>query len=274
MKRAAVIILLLLTQVLAGANDYRGLDSLLTQFYDTLLPEPVEAKTAEFDRLISSCRDSLTRQHVALAVFDHYRESKLMGEEEVAVHIFDRWFADGTIKMTGDMEKFDAQMFADFNRSTLIGMEAPVLTMKDNRNRDVTFPEQGRSAILFFFDTACSKCQLEAKVLPEILGKIDFPVNFYSIYCGQDKKAWCRFRSHFKVKNSNVTVHHLWDPEYDTEYLRLYGVISTPRMYMTEPQGSIIGRRLEPESLMEIIPVAGAIQAVYDKHIKNTESLF
>lgn len=271
MRKAAVIIFLLLSPVLAGANDYRGLDSLLLQFYETLLPEPVEAKIAEFDNLISTCHDSLTRQHVALAVFDHYRDSKLMGEEEVAIHIFDRWFADGTVKMTGEMEKFEAQMFADFNRSTLIGKDAPVLTMKDYRGVQVSFPGTGRCCVLFFFDTSCSKCQLEARVLPGILESADFPVNFYAVYCGQDKKAWRKFRNGFRVKNRNVRMFHLWDPEYDSDYLRLYGVISTPRMYLTEPQGSIIGRRLEPESLMEMLPVAGAIQSVYDKHIKDTE---
>ncbi len=271
MKRAAVIILSLLSPILAGGNDYRGLDSLLTQFYETLLPESIEVKTEEFDNLIASCRDSLTRQHVALAVFDHYRDSKLMGEEEVAIHVFDRWFADGSIKMTGEMEKFEAQMFADFNRSTLIGLDAPLLTMKDYRGRQVTFPESGRSSVLFFFDTSCSKCRLEAEVLPGILEKAGFPINFYAVYCGQNKTEWRKFRAKFRVRNKCVSISHLWDPEYDSDYLRLYGVISTPRMYLTEPQGSIIGRRLEPESLMEMLPVAGAIQSVYDKHIKDTE---
>ena len=58
---------------------YAGLDSLLTQFYGALLREDVSVKNAEFDALIESCRDSLTRQHVALSVFDHYRFSRVMG---------------------------------------------------------------------------------------------------------------------------------------------------------------------------------------------------
>lgn len=271
MRKTLVILLLLLSALSLRANDYRTLDSLLVQFYDALLPAPVEDKIVEFDRLIESCRDSLTRQHVALAIFDHYKESKLMGEEEVAVHVYDRWFADDSIRMTGDMEKFDAQMFADFNRSTLLGRDAPVITMKDKCGRPVTFPEQGKSAVLFFFDTSCAKCKLEIEVLPRILESVDFPINFYAVYCGSDKRSWRRFRNGFRIKNRYVQVQHLWDPEFETEYLRLYGVISTPKMYLTEPQGSIIGRRLEPESLMEMIPVAGAVQAVYDKHIKNTD---
>lgn len=272
MRRLLVIcVLALLLPAGMVARDYRGLDSLLVQFYDAMMMEPVEAKIHEFDSLIETCQDSLTRQHVALAIFDHYRESKVMGEEEVAVHIYDRWFADGTVRMTGEMEEFDAQMFADFNRSTLIGRDAPTVTMNDQCRRPVTFPETGRTCILFFYDTSCAKCQLEIKVLPGILEGIDFPVNFYAVNCGSDKKAWRKFRQSFRVRNRQVKLIHLWDPDMDTDYLRLYGIISTPKMYMTEPQGSVIGRRLEPESLMELLPVAGAIQAVYDKHTNTIE---
>lgn len=271
MKRLAVIVLLLSLPLIAGAQDYSGLDSLLTRFYRALTFEPVEEKITEFDALISTCKDSLTRQHVALQIFDHYREPELMGDEEVAVHIYDRWFADGKLGMTGEMEKFDAQMFADFNRSTLIGKQAPHVEMRKCCGGKMTIPEAGRSAILFFFDTSCNKCKVEARLLPSVLDRADFPVNFYAVYCGSDRKAWRQFRKEFKTGNRNVKIFHLWDPALDSDYLRLYGVISTPKLYMTEPGGCVIGRRLDPESLMQLLPTAGAIQAAYDKHIKNTE---
>ena len=53
-------------------NRYAGLDSLLTEFYSALVPEDIEVKNAEMDRLIETCHDSLTRQHVTLEIFDHY----------------------------------------------------------------------------------------------------------------------------------------------------------------------------------------------------------
>lgn len=271
MKRLFVILTSALLASNMWATDFSTLDSLLVQFYGALLPEPIETKIREFDSLIETCNDSLTRQHVALTIFDHYREPELMGDEEIAVHIYDRWFADGTVSMTGEMEKFEARMFADFNRNTLIGHEAPLISMYDKCGKLVQLPEKGKCSILFFYDTSCAKCRLEMKVLPQILESIDFPINFYAVYCGSDKKSWRRFRNTFRPRNRKLTTVHLWDPEMETDYLRLYGIISTPKMYMTEPQGNIMGRRLEPESLMELIPVAGAIQAVYDKHINNTD---
>lgn len=264
MKRLFIPLILLLLPIGAAAQRYDGLDSLLTGFYTALERAPLEEKTAEFDALIASCRDSLTRQHVATEIFDHYKDAPVMGDEEISVHIYDRWFADGTVKMAGEFSLMDARMFADFNRSTLIGCDAPQVVLIKPGGAKVSVPEKGRTAILFFYDTECAKCRLEAKVLPGILESIDFPVRFYAVYSGSDRKSWNRFRREFRVRNTSVRVEHFWDPGIDSDFIRWYGVISTPRMYLMEPSGSIIGRRLEPESLQQILPLAKQIATIYE----------
>jgi len=177
----------------------------------------------------------------------------VMGEEAVAIHLWDNWFKPGTIKMRSDFERFDAELFADFNRHTLLGMKAPQVEMKKPCGGKLTIPQDGTYSILFFFDTSCAKCRLEASMLPQVLQQITFPTKFYAVYCGQSKKEWARFRCSFKLRNRNVKIVHVWDPELDTDYLRLYGVISTPRLYFTDNDREILGRRLEIESLNEII---------------------
>lgn len=266
MRRSWLILTLLLLPVLLGAQDkYAPLDKLLDQFYESLLPESIEAKTLEFTRLIDSCQDSLTRQHVALNVFRHYKESKVMGDEEVAINIYDLWFKEGTVRFEGDFEKFEAEMFVDFNRQTLLGCEAPQLMMKNPKGKEVQMPAYGRTAVLFFYDTACSRCKAETKVLPSVMEKFDFPVTLYAVYCSDNRKEWNSFRRRFRIKNKNIETVHLWDPKFDSDYLKTYGVVSTPKMYLMEPGGAIIGRRLDPESLLQLIPTASAIEKVYEK---------
>ncbi len=259
MKRLTLIALSLLlgASALFAQTDslyrYAGLDSLLTQFYATLERESLEAKNAEFDSLISSCRDSLTRQHVTLAVFDHYRHARVMGEEAVAIHIYDTWLATGRVRTATDIELMDAQIFADFNRSSLIGMTAPKVTLRKPCGGGLTVPEDGRTAVLFFYDIACYKCRLESQVLPSVLAQVDFPLNFYAVYVGSDKGEWKAFRKNFKLRNRRIRLVHLWDPEMDSDYQRLYGVTGTPRMFVVYRDGEIIGRRLEVTNLQEII---------------------
>ncbi len=259
MRRLALIALALslpLSALFAQTDSlyrYAGLDSLLTQFYATLERESIEAKNAEFDSLISSCRDSLTRQHVTLSVFDHYRHSRVMGEEAVAIHVYDDWLASGLVRTATDIELMDAQIFADFNRSSLIGMQAPKVRLLKPCGGGSTVPADGRTAVLFFYDTSCAKCRIESRMLPSVLSQVDFPMNFYAVYVGTDKREWRTFRKNFKISSRRVKLHHLWDPEMDSDYQKYYGVTGTPRLFVVYRDGEIIGRRLELDNLQEII---------------------
>ncbi|MGN0188643.1 MAG: hypothetical protein ACI395_03930, partial [Candidatus Cryptobacteroides sp.] len=72
----------------------------LDAYIKAIETESTETKITESDFLISACGDSLTRQKTALRLYERYMESPVMGDEAVAIHIFDLWFADGGIKMS------------------------------------------------------------------------------------------------------------------------------------------------------------------------------
>lgn len=271
MRRALTILLiaLCLPAVLRAQIDstrVAGLDSLLTQFYAAMELEDVDTKNAEADFLIRTCTDSLLRQHVALSVFDHYMESRVMGEEAVAIHVYDEWFEPGKVSFQGELDRMDAEVFVKFNRNSLIGMDAPRDTLlKPCGGREV-LPAAGRTALIFFYDTHCAKCRLEFSVLPAVLSEADFKLNLYLVYNGSDKESWKSFRRQLRIRNKNVRVIHLWDPELESGYQFDYAVYATPRVFLVEPGGMIIGRRLEMENVRELLPVAGAIQKTYDKY--------
>lgn len=274
MRKAAAILATLLLSVSAFCQQldslefdrYRGLDSLLTQFYSALELEDVDVKGREMDNLISMCKDSLARQHVALQIFDHYRYSRVMGEEAVAIHVFDEWIASGRIQTRSDFEMMDDELFVNFNRSSLLGMEAARISLFKPCGGRKEIPSEGRVSILFFYDTSCAKCRLETQVLPQVVKDIDFPVDFHAVYVGTDRRAWNAFRKNFKLRNPNIRLVHLWDPEIESGYQKLYGVTGTPKMFVVEPTGTIIGRRLEMTNLIEMIPVMRAVHETYEKY--------
>ena len=231
---------------------FAPLDSLLTQFYGALLPADNDEKSAEFDALINSCTDSLMRQHVALAVFDDYRFSRVMGEEAVAVHIFDEWIATGKVQPRSEFEMFEAERFALENRSTLLGMPAPQLTLRTPCGGKRTIPRSDRAAVLFFYSPGCAKCRLETHALPSVLAEVNFPMDFYAIDVDTDRRAFRAFRKALKTSNKNVRMVHLWDPKNESTLLLDYGVFSTPKVFVVW-EGEILGRRLEMANLLEII---------------------
>lgn len=241
-------------------NKYAQLDSLLSQFYCALEMESIEEKCHEADFLISTAQDSLTRQHVALNVFYHYVDSKLMGDDSVSIYVYDTWFNGGGVEFEGDLSELDAEIFVNFNRHCQLDSTAVPVTLYKPCRGTRTIPEGGKMSVLFFFDTHCSKCILESKVLPGVLNDVSFPLNFYAVYSGTDKQSWKQWRRKFKVSNRNVKVVHLWDPEMDSSYQLYYGVIGTPRMYLVDSDGTILGKRLEVENLKMILSMVGGLQ--------------
>jgi len=232
---------------------FAPLDSLLTQFYGALEREEISVKNDEFDNLIESCRDSLTRQHVALAIFDHYRHSRVMGEEAVALHVFDTWISSGKVQTRSEFEMFEAERFALENRKTLLGMQAPQITLRTPCGGRRTIPAEGRITVLFFYSPHCAKCRLETHALPAVLADVRFPMDFCAIDVDTDRRDFRQFRKALGTTNRNVRMIHLWDPRSESTLLLDYGVFSTPKVFVVWKDGEILGRRLEMSNLQEII---------------------
>lgn len=273
MRRLLTTIFAMLAVICAGAQAdslrYARMDSLLREYCVSMERFATEDKNSECDFLVGSCRDSLTRQHTATYLYNYYINSRLMGEEAVAIHIYDNWFASGKVKMANDLDQFNAGIYADFNRNSLIGMDAPVITLEDPEGNKVTLPSKGRTSLLYFYETDCSKCKATSIMLPYALDEAKFGIDAYIIYTGSNAEAWKSFRDKFSCSNPLVRITHLWDPDMDSDHIRLYAVMSTPQMFMIEPQGSIIGRKLEVESVLQLLPVAQEIQMLYDRFNKK-----
>ena len=116
-KAAAFLLALFLGIAGAAAQDrepekYPGLDERLSQYFSLMEMESADFKSEECDALILAATDSALRQAIALKIYDHYRNSPLMGDEAVAIHISDAWFSSGLIPMRSDEELFAARFFA------------------------------------------------------------------------------------------------------------------------------------------------------------------
>lgn len=234
----------------------KTLDHHLEEYAAAIHRESPEVKQQECDFLIDSTTDSLIRQHVAVKLYGHYLESPLMGDEAVAIYIFDRWFASGNVAMYTDADLINARIFADFNRQSLIGSSAPSLILRDSAGNPeiIDFQDSGnRYKVLFFYDSSCSKCKLESILLRNFLSTSGHTVDFYAVFTGDDFQSWQSFvKERLTADYGNVHVRHLWDPEIESDFQRKYGVIQTPRLFLISPAGEIIGRGLDTEALAKM----------------------
>lgn len=252
MRRFVLALAALFTALSLCAQEdrYAALDAKLEEYFAALSGEPLEVQNAECDFLISSCKDSLVRQFVALKIYDHYLRSKIMGEDGVAVHVADTWFIPGKVAMHSDVDLLNAKVFAEFNRDALVGADAPVLQVPDPNGQTVTIPFADSYTVLYFYDTSCSTCRIETPRLCQFLRETDFPLKAVAFNTGLEEEEWEKYRAGSLDVPGLV---HVWDPEIDSDYQRRYGVLQTPRMFLIGPDGKVVGRGLDTPALILLV---------------------
>ena len=258
MKRLLLISALLVSTFCFAQNAdslaRAALGERLKEYYKAIERESLDIQAGECDFLIESVRDSLLRQFVALDIYNHYVDSPLMGAENIAVYVYDKWFDTGKVNMKSEAERITAKVYAEFNRQSLIGKKAPAIMLEafDGTQVDIYGPEDTskKYRIIYFYDTDCSKCKLETILLKNLLSVKDYPVDLYAIYAGSNREAWTKYISESLIVPS---AKHFWDPSFESDFQRKYGVLQTPRMFLVGPDGVIVGRGLDARALETLL---------------------
>lgn len=235
---------------------YEELDAKLDEYFEAIKTLDTQQKIEEVDFLISTCEDSLIRQRVALQSYSHYMTSPVMGDEAIPVHLTDTWFATGKIKMLEEFDLLNAMVYAEFNRQSLLGCKAQPLAMETFEGDSLTVLSGGakRYRIVYFYDTGCAKCKLQSPLMTRALSNLDYPVDLYCIYTGASRESWENYlESNFHITAENVRVYNLWDATRSSDFERKYGVLQTPRMFLVDRSGTIIGRGLDTEALITLL---------------------
>ena len=243
MKKLLLVLAACLAALSLRAQQYPELGAKLDAYYAALVGESAAVQIRECDFLVESCQDSLVRQFVALHIYDHYLRSRIMGDDAVAVHMVDRWFAGGDIPMHSETDLLNAKVYAEFNRSSLVGAQAPAVRLKDPSGAWQELPRKGEYGVLYFYDTGCATCKVETARLKALVAEKRWDVPVYAVYVGADAQAWEAYRKDFDG------VVHLWDPEMESDWQRLYGVLKTPQMVLVGADGLVAGRGLDTPAL-------------------------
>ncbi|MGP1526635.1 MAG: peroxiredoxin family protein [Candidatus Cryptobacteroides sp.] len=249
-----------------------SLQQKLKEYIAALESQPVDIKIKECDFLINTCKSDTVRNIIVSRLYSYYLQSKIMGDESVAVHIVDNWIAQGRAKLGSPIETMNARIFADFNRRSLIGCRAPSLRLEtwegakvdalgllsaEDGIADSAFAgSSDRLRVLYFYDTNCSLCKLESCRLKNFLDSTAYKLEVLLIYTGDDYEAWNKYRiTNFDIRASEVIIHHYWDPGLESDFQRKYGILQTPGMFLIDKNGYIAGRRLDTASLQKLVAV-------------------
>lgn len=263
MKRTVTLFLLCCLPAVLGRaqqldSDRRArLDAKVAEYVAALKWKDAAVKSSECDFMISTTPDPAARQYITEKLYGHYLESRIMGDDAVAIHIADNWLLNGRVPMSDPTDLIYVRINADFNRSSLIGMTAPGLTLLDPAGQTASLfggAAGDRYTVLYFYSADCPVCRTESARLKDLLGERGWPLDLVAVYTGQDAGEWARYRAEaLDIHSPSARVRHYWDPEIDSDYQRKYGVIMTPVMMVIDPSGTIVGRGLDTDALTRLM---------------------
>lgn len=226
------------------------------------------------DAFIQTGKTDEERASLAYYIYRYYRESKIMGYDEIAVYIADTYFINGKYSLKDENALMEMKLFAGTNRQSLIGMQAPELTLQDPAGSNVSATERGDQdyTVLYFYDDECASCIRTTPALMQYLIRSTSGLNFkvYMIYTQSDRERWMTYIQkavHPFTVPGNVEIIHLWDPDMTSDFVNKYGVISTPKLFLLDRNGVIIGRDLTPVALSQVVEV-------HENQLNPTEMLF
>lgn len=231
--------------------------SYIVEYLENVEMNSCNVAIAKVDSLIAMSAENL-RSLVAEEAFDLFYNSKIMGHEGVACHIAENYFLNGEIKLEDRDKLFLIKSFVMFNESSLVGKRAAELSLEDTSGRIVSLQEAihgGEFTILYFYTDDCANCIAQTPGIMDVIDNYDRGVlSFYSVYTGTDSSRWKSYvGKHFFSYNPFVNWANVWDPDAGSSYHLLYGVVSTPKLFLIDRHGVIVGRNLDAGSLRQLL---------------------
>ena len=264
MSVAAILMLSVTDMRAAGQADSLASQYTITQedidmvmsVFDGMQPYEIIGKA---DGFIMTGKSDSEIAAIAYYIYRYYRESRIMGYDEIAVYVADNYFLNGRYKLPDEGAMMEMRLFAETNRQSLIGMPAPALTLQDPAGTEYSIPggEQDYT-VLYFYDDECPSCQRTTPMLMQYLMSKTAGLNFtvYMIYTQDDREKWLDYMAKVIMAFAlpdNVQLVNLWDPEMSSDFVTKYGVISTPKLFVLDRNGIIIGRELTPSALAQVV---------------------
>lgn len=210
----------------------------------------------EINRLIEEAGNLELKGRIARTAYEYFYDAGIMGQEGVAVAIAQEWFLSGKLEWPNPEGKFLLQTFVEFNRHSLIGMDAPELELTDTLGDKVSLRGmEGEYTIVYFYTDDCPTCRKETPELVDFVNNYnDGTLAVYAVYANDNVERWKRYiNDELNIFHPFMNWSNVYDPDFSSGFQILYNVISTPQMFLLDKEKKIIGRGLDMRSLKELL---------------------
>jgi thiol-disulfide isomerase/thioredoxin len=223
----------------------------INTFFTNVIIQHPDTVIKEMDRVIRlSEKEPQVFRFVIVYLFNHYRESQIMGHDAILVSLADNYYLSGKADWISDEFKADLKDDVDKIRYNLIGNKAIDLTVETFNGEWKSLNELNNSfTILYFWEPNCGHCITTTPKLKEIYDRLKPKgIDVFAICTQNNRDEW----ESYIIENELDWING-WDPHRDTHFDFYYNVNSTPMIYILNRDKEIIAKKLPIESVESFI---------------------
>jgi len=179
-----------------------------------------------------------------------FETSKIMGFDEIFVHMVDAYYATGDAFWTDSTTLKSLAKNANALRPILIDETAPELILIDTAGKFVSLHHSpARYMIVLFYESDCGHCKSEIKELKEWTDTQNFGVQVFAICTDTSLVKWKKFVKTNRLNWINVNATR----SVTRDYHHLYNISMTPTIFLLDEKKKIIAKRLKAEQLIPFL---------------------
>src|ERR1035437_3374976 len=221
--------------------------SRLDSFFTNVLIQSPDTINKEIDKLINKCSSNYKMfQFISVYLFNHFRESEIMGHDAVMVKIADDIYLSGKADWVSREFKDDLRKQIDLIRPNLIGKKAENMVMDSYKGIFVSLYDVEKDfTVLYFWEPNCGHCQEATPKLKAYYDKPkDYSLEVFAVCTTADKDKWTKY-----IEDNKLTWINGWDPKRISHFDFYYNVQSTPTIYVLDKNKKIIAKKLAVEEI-------------------------
>jgi len=223
----------------------------LQAFFSNVVIQYPDSISREIDRIIRKCESNhKVFQFVSVFLFNHFRQSEIMGHDAIMVKLADDIYLSGKADWTTKEFRDDLAKQVELLRNNLIGMKAKDLVMSSYSGRFVALHDiEKEFTILYFWEPDCGHCREATPRLKAYYDKVrDQGVEIFAVCTTSDKKEWEEY-----IEKNKLDWINGWDPDRKTYFDFYYNVKSTPMIYILDRNKKIIAKKLAADDVPSFI---------------------
>lgn len=222
----------------------------LSTYFTGVLIQNNDSLINEIDLLINRVKNNQEMyKYIIWWVTNHYETSKIMGHDEIFVHMAEKYYAGNLCSWVAQTTVDNMAKRANQLKAILIGAKAPELIMPDTNNVFISnYSSRTKYTIMWYWDPDCGHCKIETPKLRDFYNtqKDSLSLEVYAISTDQDLVRWKRY-----IIDNKLTWTNVGGNTANIDFRKVYDIYSTPVMYILDEHKKIIAKRISVDDLTD-----------------------